>query len=477
MSSHQRADGNNNHTASPQDPNVPNRLTFVSPTQGTSPDEVAELRAKLSQTEQQLQAISGTTFQVVHPPSQRAIQHKQSVETKNEIRDIVKKNLWHIVKFVVKDDEAKMVTEMCYDAYIAKYAKTNLSEKHFVYYYFSFVMNELNKHRMYVSGRTYLKGYKHWPATLASPTIKDLEACLKHTLDAKNDNAMTLFNWYMDKYLPHTTGSAIMFGQSVRHYNTISDAVDPNDPSCKAITVETEAFAVLNFENNLSKWKYYDETLDDEYKDFQYVPCNRKKDDPVDVEFVAVEKNEKKILRIFSPKAKGKYTKSDCGQARYGGWSREGMVRYNKLVSFALQGRRHPKNCAPLERASLQAVRLKYGKTANTAEEERLGKRKRNVSAPVDDGFTTLRYNREQARGVNTVATLQPPRLPPLPQPRRSIATNPGSNVARLPPMNELFPRLKIPRHWVEMALLLPVLDSNRAITAIVLVKASPLSS
>jgi len=191
-----------------------------------------------------------------------------------------------------------------------------------------------------------------------------------------------------------------MFGQSVRHYNTISDAVDPDDPSCKAITVETEAFAVLNFENNLSKWKYYDKTLEDNYKDFQYVPCNRKKDDPAEVEFVAVEKNEKKILRIFSPKVKGKYTKSDCGQARYGGWSREGMVRYNKLVSFALQGRRHPKNCAPLERASLQAVRLKYGKTANTAEEEQLGKRKRDVLAPVDDGFTTLRYNRAQARGT-----------------------------------------------------------------------------
>jgi len=43
MSSHQRANGNNNHTPSPQDPNVLTRPTFVSPTQGTSPKEVAEL--------------------------------------------------------------------------------------------------------------------------------------------------------------------------------------------------------------------------------------------------------------------------------------------------------------------------------------------------------------------------------------------------------------------------------------------------
>ena len=333
------------------------------------PQQVADLQAQLSQAQQQIQPLQQIQTNVTHPPSQRSIQDKQTIEVKTQIRNVV--------KFVVKDDEAKMITEMCYDLYVAKFTETTLSEPEFLHFYFSFIMKELNKLRMYVSGCAYFKGFKSIPLDMEKPDVDLLEDCLKRTLDSTKEEDLQLFNWYMDKYLPYTTGLAVTFGKNVRHYNTISEALDPNDPNEKAITIETEAFAVLIYENNLAKWTYYDETLDDTYaKNYKYLPCNRKPTDNQQVDFEADETNGEAILRIYSEKARGKYTQSDCGQARYGGWSRAGMVRYNALCELAVQGRQNA-NCAVLERASLDAVRKTYGKNASSHYEERHRRRKR----------------------------------------------------------------------------------------------------
>ena len=76
---------------------------------------------------------------------------------------LVKTKIWNVVKFVVNDKEAMMIAAMCYDLYVEKYTETTITEQEFVYYYFSYIMNELNKLRMYVSGRAYFKGFKNIP--------------------------------------------------------------------------------------------------------------------------------------------------------------------------------------------------------------------------------------------------------------------------------------------------------------------------
>ena len=153
------------------------------------------------------------------------------------------------------------------------------------------------------------------PFDMETPDVNLLEQCLTRTLDSKKEEDLEAFNWYMDKYLPYTTGLAVTFGPTVRrHYSTISEALDPNDPNEKAITIETEAFAVLIHENNLTKWTYYDEKLDDTYaKKYKYMPCNDRKPtgDPVKkdalvLEYEVDETDGASILRIYSPKARGK---------------------------------------------------------------------------------------------------------------------------------------------------------------------------
>ena len=98
------------------------------------------------------------------------------------------------------------------------------------------------------------------------------------------------------------------------------------------------------------------------------------------------------------------------------------MVRYNALCELALQGRQTA-NCAVLERASLDAVRMTYGKNASSHYEDQLRRRKRDAPAPVEDNFTTLR--------LPVRSRLRTARLPAI--------TNGGSsngNTAGLPPIN-----------------------------------------
>jgi len=133
---------------------------------------VADLQAQLSQAKQQIQTLQQIQTHVSHPPSQGFIQDKQTIEVKTQIRNVV--------KFVVKDDKAMMITKMCYNHYVQKITETTLSEQEFVYYYFSYsIMNELNKLRMYESGRAYFEGFKNIPMDMETPDVDLLEMCLK----------------------------------------------------------------------------------------------------------------------------------------------------------------------------------------------------------------------------------------------------------------------------------------------------------
>ena len=181
-------DGQQSSNNGRRPPNAGQSPQFVSPTQRMLvPQQVADLQAQLSQAQQQIQTLQQIQTNVTHPPSQRSIQDKQTIEVKTQIREIVKTKIWNVVKFVVKDNEAKMITEMCYDLYVAKFTETTLSEQEFVYCYFSYIMNELNKLRMYVSGRAYFKGFKGIPFNMETPDVVDLlKQCLMRTLDSKN---------------------------------------------------------------------------------------------------------------------------------------------------------------------------------------------------------------------------------------------------------------------------------------------------
>ena len=128
---------------------------------------------------------------------------------------------------------------------------------------------------------------------------------------------------------------------SVVHYATISEAVTAQDKDLKVMTPEHEAFAVLTFEKNLSRWQYYD-TICAKHGHLQFLPMKKKKTTDLDTVIEELV-NGKPSLHIYNDKCKGKYTISDNGQSKYGGWTEAGMIQYTKqLLGFAKAGRAKP---------------------------------------------------------------------------------------------------------------------------------------
>ena len=50
-----------------------------------------------------------------------------------------------------------------------------------------------------------------------------------------------------------------------------------------------------------------------------------------------------------------KYTKGDAGQVKYGGWSKDGLEKFNTLKQLAKAGQKHA-NCQPLEEKILEKI-------------------------------------------------------------------------------------------------------------------------
>ena len=89
----------------------------------------------------------------------------------------------------------------------------------------------------------------------------------------------------------------------------------------------------------------------------------------------------------------GKYTITNSGSNRSGGWSAEGKTEYHRLWHAVKKGRKH-KDTLAKETAVYDALREKHGITAMTAEEHRLRSRRAAVreirQGPLVDLDATL---------------------------------------------------------------------------------------
>jgi len=367
---------------------------FVTPPGTGGFNKVALLKAKLDDAEKKIQQIQDKGTMVVCAPSQKSIKDRQNQEVKNIVQAIVQTALWNEVKFVCNDNEAKMVTLMCYDLFKDQIPNSSLEEDKFVYYYATFVMTELNKIWTYVSGRSY-KAYKNFPSASPKPTVLELEECLKRTINPKNPRHFPVFNWYMDKLLPLNTGTGTMFGESVRHYQTISMASPPGDALGSSITIETDAYAaVLNYEKILKKWVYYDTVLDTNTVATNTSPATVQKKTPIRRMISKLSRKERSPSSVFTAKSVEAYTlkrtvdRIDMVVGHVQGWS---VTRH--CATLQNRDAEAQTGCEKLEEASLKQVRINHGKSAKTYEEEQNNKRKKpESSGPVDDNFTTFRF-------------------------------------------------------------------------------------
>jgi hypothetical protein len=147
--------------------------------------------------------------------------------------------------------------------------------------------------------------------------------------------------------------------------------MDPSNPkSLSLFTVSHEAMICLVWENNWQKWQ-------DQYA-FTQDPAN---------------------IGKKQPSLPGKWTRSDAGQSEWGGWSRDGLEKYNAYKKRIRAGRK----------GRMDEIR-DYEKTI-------LAELRKDVGIEADNHESQLRLNRAKKRRTNAEA--------PVPEPKayRAIAT------------------------------------------------------
>jgi len=314
----------------------------------TKKSRSSDAASRIAELEAELAVISAGKGQKFKPNTEELVR----------IKDAIKVYIWRQVKFITNHVQAKKVCKMVWKRIQNFRREEHLTLKLFTYWYAEHVVSAFTQVRSYQMAQME-KAYQRFRDD-PKPTLKEMERCLKREINLEDARQQLVFIWYWDNYLPKATGSSKLFSPNHRRYATISEAVTAQDKDLQVMTPEHEAFAVLTFENNLSRWQYYD-TIRAEHGHLQFLPMKKKK--PTDPDTVIEELvNGKPSLRIYNDKCKGKYTISDNGQSKYGGWTEAGMIRYKKLLGFAKAGRAKPAT-EVLEKATLKLVRASVGMT------------------------------------------------------------------------------------------------------------------
>lgn len=183
---------------------------------------------------------------------------------------------------------------------------------------------------------------------------------VKEVADIKTKNVQIKVNqewffWYHDKILAKVGGRPF-WPESVRYYNTISEATFPEDDSKHYMTPSSEAFAVLCFENNKTKWPYEAKGGED--------PKNQ-----------AMETE---------------YTCSKSGKNKFGGWNNAARKQLVELVKLISEARADPKS-ETAEKMALERVQKKY----RIKEKEAKKKAKKKPKRPRETEVVEIPFDEE----------------------------------------------------------------------------------
>ena len=198
-----------------------------------------------------------------------------------------------------------------------------------------------------------------------------LLACGDRTIDLTPPENLDMFMFYWDKLLPACTAPNVdSWGMDNRYYSKLS-------PKNDHITKADEAFLCLCITNYWARWEKIFE-LKELYPACKVNGTAKAPDNYVvpdgqpDPQF-HVDEGANKIY--LWGEYNGKYTITNSGSNRSGGWSAEGKTEYRRLWHAVKKGRKH-KDTPAKETAVYDHLRSYHHITAMTAEEHRLRSRR-----------------------------------------------------------------------------------------------------
>jgi hypothetical protein len=193
------------------------------------------------------------------------------------------------------------------------------------------VRTGLNEARNYAQSQCRCKAQKLLRHGKYLPTPKEVLVCAMRGDVGKTDQTMAIFDLYWDEWLFCILGKP-NWDVRFRHHGCISTTYDPSQGNRRRVTIGSEAFLVLMFENCYDKWQYMME------------------------ENMAGRIHVNKHKRMETP-----YTDPLAGQNKYGGWNPAGKKRFKALgdMIHAAQAK-EPGHVKMVKEACLARLRAKH---------------------------------------------------------------------------------------------------------------------
>ena len=164
--------------------------------------------------------------------------------------------------------------------------------------------------------------------------------------DGEEAASLDDYEFYYDRCVPRVAGKDF-WGLRKRHYFPMSECLHSDGIPC--VTISTEAFLVLCWENCYTKWVYMWE-------------CEQKKIKP-----------DPKAEQMETP-----FTDAKSGQQPFGGWNKEGRDRF-KVLCKRIGAARAASYCKPTESHMCSLLHKKYVKPEEDDEEATRKKSKKRA--------------------------------------------------------------------------------------------------
>lgn len=325
-------------TPQQQPPQIPNTHNGQMQTQQSSWQHGEnELLGEFSQRQVVLQ--NGGRNESLYEAGRRAMSYRaskamQQKHVATRIQNLVKTIIFRKCKFITSGEYFNKVMQVVVD--VEKPADTS----RFVRIYKACVVGSLNAKRSTCEQAArdafmmLLKRKNHLDEVAPPPYSMETLCKLRQSRTADEKEA---FLWFAGELLECVSGKRA-WGARKKYKATISEAKS-NETGESIVTISDEAFALLMYENYMDKWieRYHDE----------------KRGEP----------GKKRIA--------GRYTKSSIGYCEYGGWSEDGVLRFNELCKM-VQEDRASRNAREAEEQLLASLRRQAGQEAERSNEREI---------------------------------------------------------------------------------------------------------
>lgn len=294
----------------------------------------------------------------------------------------IKSHVWRTMKFLTKVPHADMlVTKVMRFSGLAELTGEKPEEiqkqQEWRATYLKTCVIRHNSVRGYVTGRIRKAclDYMDTKGEGKLPPVDEIRDCLMREIPENDGHRREIFVWYINDLLHKGAGNMQHWSETKRFFEGPSACITQDEQGKRSVPPSTEAFVLVAYEANIEVWQLQWLQYQEKGKKKKKIHTPRCKKD--------------NIMSAEDKKWVSKFTSMDKGQNQFGGWSDEGLEKYQSYMEDNKKVRQ-TQLCAEVEQRGIRDLRRHLGITAVNAAAYVHGKKKRKATggpAPVKEGI------------------------------------------------------------------------------------------